>query len=272
MIFEFDNYREFLRAWVREQRSRGQPVTFQALAQQVGIQKSYFSKVLNGEADLSSDQVFLLASSLGLSEDEAHYLELLVELQRTGLADRKDFLRRKVQQMQKQFLLSSSHLSKSFSSAEGLEDYYLNPLLQVLHIGATLEDGESPPTTTRLSKSMGLAPELTKELIERLEELGVLQKDREKGWVNQMPGIHLKREHPLTKLNHYLMRAMSLFQIMRRPWNESYTLSVTFSADDQAEESIQKEFQYFLKKVEGIVSQSKNQKAYQINFDLYPWS
>ncbi|MCC7404980.1 MAG: TIGR02147 family protein [Bdellovibrionales bacterium] len=269
MVFEFLDYREFLRSWIKDQRQKGQRVTFQWLAEKVGVQKSYFSKILNGDAELSADQAYLVSQTLNLSEDESHYFELLVEHERTGVQSRQAVLRRRLEQMQKQFLLSSAHLSKSFSSAEGLEDYYLNPLLQVLHIGATLKTGDE--STAALGKTLGLTGELTQDLLSRLEELGVLKKE-EKHWVNQMPGIHLKREHPLTKLNHYLMRAMSLFQLMRRPWQESYTLSVTFSADDEAQLLIQKEFQGFLKRVEGIVGQARNDKAYQINFDLYPWT
>jgi hypothetical protein len=56
------------------------------------------------------------------------------------------------------------------------------------------------------------------------------------------------------------------------PRDEAYSFSVTFSADPSVRKVIQMRFLEYLKDIEELVSQAPCEKAYQLNFDVFPWT
>ena len=70
-----------------------QQAAFQSLAHAARIQKSYLSKVVTGRADLTTDQLYLICRHLDLDPEAARYLELLLERERSGVAERREELR-----------------------------------------------------------------------------------------------------------------------------------------------------------------------------------
>jgi hypothetical protein len=58
----------------------------------------------------------------------------------------------------------------------------------------------------------------------------------------------------------------------RLPEARRYHVSVTFSTSAEVMEQIRAEFLAFLKKAESLVKGGSEEKVFQMNFDLFPWS
>ena len=53
--------------------------------------------------------------------------------------------------------------------------------------------------------------------------------------------------------------------------NEAYSFSATITGSDETREALHEAWLGFLKKAESLVKESRSEKAFQINFDLFPW-
>jgi hypothetical protein len=81
-LYEFQSYREYLQFICGPQSKRQGVKSKLALA--LKCQSSYLSRVLNGQADLSLEQIDLLATHLNLLSNERDYLFLLLQKERAG--------------------------------------------------------------------------------------------------------------------------------------------------------------------------------------------
>ena len=54
--------------------------------------------------------------------------------------------------------------------------------------------------------------------------------------------------------------------------NITYSFSALFSANEKTRNDIQFSYMEFLKKVEKLVKNAKEEHCYQMNFDLFPWT
>ena len=54
--------------------------------------------------------------------------------------------------------------------------------------------------------------------------------------------------------------------------DQAYSFAVMFSADEDARREIQSRFLAFLKSVEELVGGARQEDAYQMSFELFPWT
>lgn len=270
MIFKYLDYRKYIADWVQTRKERGFAVTFHSLSEWMRIQKSYFSRVMKGDADLNGDQAFLLARAMELDKEESAYFSLLVEWSRASLKERKQVLLEEIQTIQRRKISSESVLSKTEPQVENLQSYYLNPLNQLLHIALT--DAASAPASLRqMAHKFGIEEREFFALTEALLQQGLLKKEGSK-FVNQAGQMHLKRSHPLTKVNHVLHRAHALARLMASDFERNYTFTATFSADEATFTQVKSAFMEFLKAVEAPIEKAPAKNCFQMNFDLFPWA
>jgi uncharacterized protein (TIGR02147 family) len=100
-IFEFTNYRIYLREWIGTQGEHSYGLKGR-LAGKLGISSSLMSQILKGEKSLTPDQTSDLADTMALTEIESDYLHLLVDHDRAGNLKYRDKLMRKMKLLQAQ--------------------------------------------------------------------------------------------------------------------------------------------------------------------------
>lgn len=78
-ILDFLEYRDFLSAWFAWKRVRRPRLSFQWLGRQLGVSGGHAANVLARRRNLDPGVARVIARTLGLDEDRARYLPLLVE-------------------------------------------------------------------------------------------------------------------------------------------------------------------------------------------------
>ena len=73
-IYNYHDYRQFLREWLQHLKSEHKLSTRQ-VAKASGVSESYLSMVISGQRNLSEEQLRKLVPSLRLERSEASYLE-----------------------------------------------------------------------------------------------------------------------------------------------------------------------------------------------------
>lgn len=266
-IFEFSDYREYLRQRVRNQDK----ITFAWVAAQARMQRPAFSKVMNGAVDLSSDQVFLIAEALSLSPDEAAYFELLVERERSGLSARKDAISEKIRKIQNRQVKTPTEIATSDTTFQSDADrvaYFTNPWAPLAHIFLTIPAYQAEPQ--KILRHLDISKGELTAILELLRRMGVVKKTNKGAWVTSEASVH-SQDFALPTVQQLLFRAVQLQRLSVIPLSERYGLSVAFSSDEQTHEEARQILVKAVTKIHGLVSASPSKAVYHLNVDLFPW-
>jgi len=155
--------------------------------------------------------------------------------------------------------------------SSGLQEYYLDPLLQIVHMFMTIPGYQKEPD--RVRKELRLTRRKFGDIIARLLRLGILRTGEKEGaYQAQKLSMHLSADSPLVQPYRTLLRLKASQRMQELPGESLYSFSVIFSCDSAARKLIQDDFLKFLKTVEKRVKDSKPSEVHQMNFDLLPWS
>lgn len=130
------SYRDLLKSCLHARKLIDPSSSAQRLAEAARVQKSYFSKVLSGKADLNSDQLFLISQFLKWTDDELDFAQLLLERDRSSVSDRRKSLEARIQSVRRKHLKIAEHVSaqKADFTETRLSEYYLDPWVQIVHV------------------------------------------------------------------------------------------------------------------------------------------
>ena len=269
-IFLKTNYQVILREVVAERKELDSRFNFQAMAVATRIPKSYLSKVKSGDAHLNGDQMFLVCKYLGFDATQTRYMMLLLEHARSGLQQRRDEIAREIQQMQGTAMETKAHLQSNPAtfSEQTLNEYYLDPLNQLVHMALLLPAFKGYPA--QLAAALDISNEELMQILQKLENLGIIEKHRQKIRVN-IEYLHLPRHASVYKVWRNAMRLHCLQHLNRERRARDYSFSATFSGSWEVKNLVQAEFLSLVKKLEKLSSDCPQEDIFQINFDLFSW-
>jgi len=271
MNYELLSYRKLIKEVVEEKKKQGIEISFQKIAEKMRVQKSYLSKVINNQADLSGDQLYLLSKILAFSEDEKYFINLLWEYERTALSERKNEIFDKIKIVQEKKKEISSNINANQLKTETFfeQEYYLDPYLQLVHIFFSIEEFQKTPG--KIKKILNLSSERFREIINKLVMLKIISKEKNGHYKNRITGLHLPKNSPFFSSWLRSVRLNSLAQNLTSSQNDNYNFSVIFSADHKTQETINKEFLIFISKMQSLVKEAESKHVYQVNFDFLKW-
>ena len=81
MIFEYSNYRSFLKDILSGKQNKSPGFSMRAFALKIGLSQSTLSQVLSGKKNLSWESALRIAEKLKFSPIDTEYLALLVRLE-----------------------------------------------------------------------------------------------------------------------------------------------------------------------------------------------
>jgi hypothetical protein len=271
-LFHLEDYKEILISSLRQRKLIDPTFTHEKMASACRVQKTYLSKVLNHAGDLSSDQLYRAAKWLGLSDDEKRYLFYIYEYQKSEVIERKKELRESIERLKKKHSKTEHHIEGTTVTTKktptDLQDYYLNPDIQLVHIFLTIQKYCNDPSL--IAKRIGISVNHLEKTLNTLERLGLILKKNGAVSVTQQD-LHLSKTSGLYEPYRKLIRLKTLEKIQKGNDGKEYTFSVFFSADPKTREQIQERFFEFLKFTQKLVKSSKTTEVYQMNFDLLDW-
>jgi uncharacterized protein (TIGR02147 family) len=271
------DYRSILRETVVSRKRFDSKINFQNLSKYMRVQKPYLSKILAGKADMNADQLFLAGEYLGFNEEEREYLGLCLELSRSVLEKRRQALFKKIKTLQNKYSKTVSHLeTKKFVDPEKLQEYYLDPVTQIVHLCLSIKRYQE--NLPLIAKELKIGQDKVGHALNTLTRLKIIHPSEkiDNQYEIALKNIHLSEDSFLCNPNHALLRMMAIYQIQTESISPSkekpYRLSVTFSADSEAFEILRSYFLDLVKKSEKIVDKAKLENVYQMSFDLFRWN
>lgn len=273
-LYRFTDYREYIREWVLDAKSQGLKVSLGRICEAIQVQNTYMSRVLKKDADLNSDQAFLICQFFKFDKAETNYFNLLLEYSRSSMASRKKILFQEIIQIQEEYKNTKNHLqSKNVEHqfSEKFITYYLDPLTPIVHNFLTIVEYAKKPEL--IGPKLNIDAEKLKVIIERLKGLGIIEYNQKlKIFEVVQQHLHLPKDSVMHVAHQIFQRLQSLQKINATGESDKFFFNVVLSCDEATRKSIHEEFLKFIKVAEKLVQDSPAKDVYQLNFDLFRWS
>ena len=263
-LLEYNQYKTYLKDTLEgpETNQRGQKAK---LAKDLGIQTTYLSQVLRGQAHLSLEQAERLNRAWGHTEQESHYFLLLVQLARAGTPQLKKYFEEQLEAVkQERFNLHKRLGLKSELSTSDQAAYYSSWVFAALHVFASIPDFQ---TRDALAKKLDLSPSQVGEALDFLVQIGVINEKNGKYTVGKT-SMHVPNTSNFVVQHHTNWRLQAIRSFEKRKSDDiHYTSCVTLSHADAA--TIKSQLIDQIKSVKNTVKVSKDEMACCFLLDFF---
>ncbi len=165
MIYEFNNYRAYLRSTFADRALKNPSYSLRGFAKHVGLNHATLSLVLKGDRNLSLDRAQNVAQKLGLQSSELEYFTDLVQFESTKNPEVRSMLQEKLNRFStrtKSYDLSVDHFKM-------ISDWYHFPIMQLLN----LDNFKFSPRN--IAEKLGISPTEAEAAVERLLRLELIE-------------------------------------------------------------------------------------------------
>jgi uncharacterized protein (TIGR02147 family) len=265
-LFDYDNYREFLRdrfaMWKKEKRN----FSYRYFAKLCGMQAhSFIIRNLQGKVDLSEESIEKFAVALKLNKDESIFFRNLVFFnQAKSSEDKRHFAKEilRIRTYRKVNPLKQSHF-------RFYDNWYYPPIRELVCLDGFREDPEW--IAKKVMPAITVAE--AKRALEDLILLGLLKRN-DAGRLTQAESI-ISTEDEVTSSAiaqyHREMMKLAAESIDRIPREQRAIMAQTFGVSGEGAQKIKELIQRFRQEVFEVISGEHEPDAvYQLNFQLFP--
>ncbi len=264
-IMSFSDYKVSLLALLADLEKHDRGGQRSALARAMGCQPAYLSRVLNGDGDLSFEQMEAACRFFVLKPSESHFLISLLGENRAGTQQMKEFWRAQIKAAQKEHRELKGRLGLRDSLSEGeILTYYGSWHHSAIHIATSITEVQ---TVSALSEYLSLAEVVVRASLEFLVRAGLVEKKANR-YVTTDRDIHLERGHAMVEKHHINWKLKSIETANRPDANAiRYTGVVTVSREDA--ERIKDLILEAVERTRQVVRESPEQILGCYNFEFF---
>ena len=179
-LFDYISYRTYLNDFVQGQDNKGRGWNSK-IARNLDCHNSYITLVLKGQSDFSLEQAWKLNTLLGHTKEQSEYFLLLVQYDRAGTFELKNYLKNKVEELQKNNKALSSRIGKTKKIP--LHDqmvYYSSPIYALIHVLCSIEKFQ---TTEAIAQAIKEDVTVVADCLEKLKNMNLVSK-KNKRWIS----------------------------------------------------------------------------------------
>jgi uncharacterized protein (TIGR02147 family) len=266
-IFEYTNYRTFLKDYYEERKSL-EGYTYRDFSKETGMNSSsWLMHLIRGTKNLSSDTTARIANALHFSRHETDYFEMLVNFTQADESEEKNLFFNQMMDLKKKL--------KIIRIGEEQYEYYTKwyyPVIRSLVSKVNWRDDYA-----LLAKK--LLPPITqseaKKSIALLEKLGFIEKNQAGAWVQKNEVISTGDEVMSLNIVNYHKQVTKLaenaFDRSEKEWRDISSLTMGINKEDVL--AIKAKIQQFRKEIMEIARASERaDRVYQLNFHFFPVS
>jgi uncharacterized protein (TIGR02147 family) len=263
-VFEYQDYRVYIQDRVKNLHKGGRGVKAK-LAEYLGVNSTLISQILSGDKDFTIEQAKKSTDFFGLSKLDSDYFILLVQIQRAGTFDLKQYFIEKAAQVKKESL----KLSKRMSAKKSLTDleksvFYSSKLYSSIHLFTSIKEGK---TLEEIETKFKLTRVRANEIVLFLLNAGFIS---ESMGVYRMEEkfTHLEKGSPFLLNHHTNWRVTAIDKAENLSEEEMmYTGNLSLSRSDFLK--VREELVAALQKIIKTVQASPAEELANLNIDLF---
>lgn len=267
-IFEFVDYRKFLRAYYNEQKKKNRYFSYRYFAGKAGISSpSFFKQVIDGKRNLTRPVIEKFGSAMKLGNREAAYFLSMVMFDQARTSVEKQQHYNSMRSMAGNF--KESVLNGDFF------DYFAQWYIPVIRELVTLYDFKDDFKKLASMIIPPIKPSEAKSAIKLLLRLRLLKKDND--------GLYKQTDTALVADKSVVSLALQTFAktmidhsklaLEQANVDERHISGITMGISPETYSLLASEIDAFKDRVKAIVNRDKNSSVvYQMNFAFFPVS
>ena len=228
-VFEYVDYRSLLFDSLAAKDKRGQ---LSKAAAFLGCQSSFLSRVINEELHLTPEHAFKLCQFWMFRPEERNYFQKLVDFERAGDKDYKNFLRQQLEDLKNSYNQISVRTGRQNKKVDVLNSQYFSSwIYSAIHFITCVPAFQTPRA---ISKKLNISEELVGKILQELCDMGFLIQKADR-WIYKAGDFHLERNSPLVNFHHQNWRQKALIDSQQMSEEHiHYTTVLTLSRQDIA--------------------------------------
>jgi uncharacterized protein (TIGR02147 family) len=221
MIYEHENYREFLKTTLAEKCSKNSAYSLRAFATHMKISPSMLSEVIKGKKHLSTDMALKISEGLGLTAKEKDYFYNLVLFETAKNVDLKIILEKKINKMRPKKAISDL----SLEMFRVISDPAHVTILEMASINNLKLDFQLA------ARAAGISEIEAQVIIDRLERIGLIEKNAQGFYQKAQDDLVVKSQAPNIALRsfHSKMLEKAVACLESQSNDEKFVGSETFA-------------------------------------------
>ncbi len=260
-LYEYFSYKTYLIDLISDTH-----IKVSALSEMAGCNRSYFSQMINGKVQLTSDHIINLAEGLEFSELEKEYFITLCLLERSSLISTKEILEKKLNILRQKSLVLSKKIKdegKSFELTDEMKgEYYSSWLYGQINVLTSIEDFQTPES---IASKLNININLVKKILNRLRDMRLVIK-KEKNYIHQAGNLHIPHKSPHNVVNHMNWRMRALQKVQE---DDGIHYTAAFSISKKEIPILKSQLLEFIKKQREVIAASGTEEVYCFNCDLF---
>ncbi|MFC1585829.1 TIGR02147 family protein [Fibrobacterota bacterium] len=267
-IFEYLNYREFLRDFFMEKKQKHSFYSYRLFSEKAGFKSPNFLKlVMEKQRNLTKDSLFKVCKGLKLRKKEAEYFENLVFFNQSKTLDEKNHYLKGVMRHRKQddpHNVEKDEL-KYFSK-------WYHPVIREL---VCAQDFKADFRHLGKCVIPAISAEEAESSVKLLTELGYIEKNRDGTWIMKIANITTGPQIRSVAVSNYHREMLSLASqaIERFPASERNITSQTLSLSEESVKIVVDKIKELRKELFVLAEEDKQKgRVMQVNFQVFPLS
>lgn len=267
-IFEYMDYREFLRNLFNLRKQQHSFYSYRLFSLKAGFKSPNFLKlVVDGKRNLTKESVYKVAKAFGLNKNESDYLENMVFFNQSKTLDEKNLYLSRILRYR-----SKSDPAKIESAAFDYYAQWYNPVVCEL---VTAVDFKGDFKKLGFAVQPHISPLEAEKSVALLEKLQFISRNEEGNYVKTAASFSTGPQVRSVAVAHYHKALMRLAadSIERFPAAERDITSVTLPISDKTFSVIRDKLQLLRRELLAIAEAEKSpQRVVQLNLQLFPLS
>ena len=264
-LFQSQDYKVFLNSKLDELDQGGRGARAR-MSRVIGCQTAYTAQVLRSSAHFSLEQTERINEFLGHTEEEGHFLLLLVQLAKSGTPALKARFQKQIQTIQQQRSVLGNRLDiKENLAHQDQVLYYSSWIYAAIHALVSVPGYQS---LEKISRRLGIGLKTSGEALEFLLRSGLIHRNKKNEIEIGKSQIHLGVDSPLISKHHTNWRLQAIRSI-EKDSKEGLHYSSALSISKQDADVIKEEIIKLLKQLKPIIRNSKEEEVYCLSFDFF---
>ncbi|MDG0817192.1 TIGR02147 family protein [Bdellovibrio svalbardensis] len=263
-IFEFNDYKAFLRSEIKKRPGAGRG-ELSRLSEFLGINATMVSQVMSGPKDFTLEQAKKIAEYFVLPKVETDFFITLIQIERAGTQDLKNYFREKRDEIKKESL----KISNRIVSEKRLTDlersiFYSSHLYSAIHLFCSVGNGQSLES---ILKKFEISRQRAQEILQFLLSNGLcIQKNGL--YMMGTQSTHVEKGSPFLIKHHSNWRIAAIQKSENIADNEMmFTANISLSQKDFAK--IRETLMQTIQEISETVKASPAEEIANLNIDLF---
>jgi uncharacterized protein (TIGR02147 family) len=266
-LFEYSDYRSFLRDFYKYEKKRNPKFSHRYIAQKVGFtSSSFFSQIIKVQSNITPRLAINFARLMKLNKTETEYFQLLVQYNQAKSHEETKYFYEKILSFRRPKIKKIEA-----NQYKLLNKWYNIAIRQILGILPFKGDYKQLAKTVEPA----IKPNDAKKAIQLLMDLGLIKKDAQGYHKSTDPSITTGEKSNAVGVQSYLLETLELARqaIDRFPQNKRKMSTLTLSISETGLKAMEERLQTFRKELLEIAENDDNvDRVYQLNLQFFPMS